>query len=382
MSHLPVIDRQGQLGRAPPTNLYDLLGARPDGDAEELKIAFRRALKANHPDLHPGDPDAPVRVSGIVRAYAILRDPQERAAYDRALGFRREPLQPRPRRSIFDTMHTIISEAVAVVVLAVVLGAGYALLAEVLETSLAGYKLADVTLHEPADITILPPALTSGTQEQADKLEGGAAATIAIAPGVATPAAKNDDALTVPNAKPTSSLRERVLEAAKVVENSGSATKPAHTETTTNHFKKNHEAERPDRHQNMASSVRVDLPSLENEKKLAKSSSYDFDKSGQKHHMKTRDLKAPAIHGKPWAVATRHLDHAHSHRPRAAMRHHFPLDGYSIYVPGHSTEPICIHDFSASAQHARHPSSREFDVRLAAKTENAQASFCGPLASF
>jgi hypothetical protein len=200
MPHLPVIDRLGQLGRAPPTNLYDLLGARPDGDAEELKIAFRRALKANHPDLHPGDPDAPVRVSGIVRAYAILRDPQERAAYDRALGFGREPLHPRPRRSIFDTMHTIISEAVAVVVLAVVLGAGYALLAEVLETSLAGYKLANVTLHESADITILPPALTSGTQEQADKLEGGAAATVAIAPSVATPTAKSDDALTVANA--------------------------------------------------------------------------------------------------------------------------------------------------------------------------------------
>jgi curved DNA-binding protein CbpA len=102
MSHLPVIDRRGQLGRAPPTNLCDLLGARPDGDTEELKIAFRRALKVNHPDLHPGDPDAPVRVSGIVRAYAILRDPQERAAYDRALGLGCEP-PPRARRSIFET---------------------------------------------------------------------------------------------------------------------------------------------------------------------------------------------------------------------------------------------------------------------------------------
>jgi hypothetical protein len=247
-------------------------------------------------------------------------------------------------------MHTIISEAVAVVVLAVVLGTGYALLGEVLETSLAAYKLAGATLHEPADIAVLQPALMNRTGEQADKHEGGVVATVAIAPRVATLTAKSDDALTVANAKPTPSLPERDVEAAKVVENSDSATKRAHTETTTNNFKKNHEAERPDRHQNMAPSVRVDLPSLKSEKKLAKSSSYDFDTSGQKHHMKTRDLKAPAIHGKPWAVATRHPDHAHSHRPRAAMRRHFPVDGYSIYVPGHSTEPICIHDFSASAQ--------------------------------
>ena len=38
--------------------LYDLLGALPDDDAEDLRVAFRRAVKANHPDLNPGDPEA------------------------------------------------------------------------------------------------------------------------------------------------------------------------------------------------------------------------------------------------------------------------------------------------------------------------------------
>ena len=325
MSHLPIVDCQGQLGRAPPTNLYDLLGARPDGDAEELKIAFRRALKASHPDLHPGDPDAPVRASGIVRAYAILRDPHERAAYDRALGLGREPFRPK-RRRIFNTMRTIISESVAIVVLAVVLGAGYALLAEVLETSLAGYKLADVTLHEPADISILPPVLTSRTGEQTDEPEGGAAATVAIASSLATPTAKSDDALAVANGKPTPSRPGRDVEAAKVTENSKSP---------TNLFKKNHEVERPDRYQARPTSVRVELSSMENEKKTAKSS--DFEKSGEKHHVKTRDLRAPAIHGRSWAVATGRPDHILSHRPRVAMRRHFPVEDYSIHVTGHST---------------------------------------------
>jgi hypothetical protein len=338
MSHLLIADCQRQLGRAPATNLYDLLGARPDGDAEELKVAFRRALKASHPDLHPGDPDASVRLSGIVRAYAILRDSQERAAYDRAVGFGREPLHQRSRRSIFHTMHTIISEAVAIVALAVVLGAGYALLAEVLETSLAGYKLANTTLHEPADVTILQRAPTSRTEEQVDKLESGTAATVAIARSVAIPTARRDDALAVANDKPTPGLPERDVEAAKVVDNSGPATNRVGTEITTDRFKRNHEVGRPDPHQNMASPVRIDLSSVENDNKIKKSSSSDFEKSGQKlHHMKIRDLKAPAIHGKPLAVAMRHPDHAHSHRPRAAMRRHFPVGNYSIYIIGHST---------------------------------------------
>jgi curved DNA-binding protein CbpA len=32
-------------------NLYDLLGARPDDDAETLRKAYRKAAKASHPDL-------------------------------------------------------------------------------------------------------------------------------------------------------------------------------------------------------------------------------------------------------------------------------------------------------------------------------------------
>ena len=48
--------------------LYDLLGARADDDAEGLRNAFRKAAKANHPDLHAGDPDAPIRFRQIVEA--------------------------------------------------------------------------------------------------------------------------------------------------------------------------------------------------------------------------------------------------------------------------------------------------------------------------
>jgi tetratricopeptide (TPR) repeat protein len=65
--------------------LYDLLGALPRDDAEELRGAFRRAVKGTHPDLHPSDPDAGFKFRQIVRANEILADPDQRATYDHLL---------------------------------------------------------------------------------------------------------------------------------------------------------------------------------------------------------------------------------------------------------------------------------------------------------
>jgi curved DNA-binding protein CbpA len=52
--------------------LYDLLAVSPDADAKALKIAFRRAVKANHPDLHPEDPRVLPKFMQIVAANSIL----------------------------------------------------------------------------------------------------------------------------------------------------------------------------------------------------------------------------------------------------------------------------------------------------------------------
>src|SRR5258708_36739734 len=67
------------------TSLYDLLGAHEDDDADALKKAFRKAVKEHHPDLHPGDPDAPERFRQFIAANALLRDMRQRATYDRVL---------------------------------------------------------------------------------------------------------------------------------------------------------------------------------------------------------------------------------------------------------------------------------------------------------
>jgi tetratricopeptide (TPR) repeat protein len=74
-------------------SLYELLGASTDDDAEALKKAFREAVKAHHPDLHPDDPDAQARFMEITAAHALLRDAKQRATYDRLLQLERDYFQ-------------------------------------------------------------------------------------------------------------------------------------------------------------------------------------------------------------------------------------------------------------------------------------------------
>jgi curved DNA-binding protein CbpA len=298
MRPLTVAYCRGQTESAPPTNLYELLGARPDDDAEGLKNAFRRAVKANHPDLYPADPDAPVRLSGIVRAYAILRDAQERASYDHALGFEREPLRPNPRRTFFDTMHNILSEVVAVVVLALALTGGYVLLADVLTESVEGVKVAEVTARGPAKTaTVQPaaqPAARTGTterEEPRDELAGVVVPNIAIVPSAVVSAEKSGDAPGIAKDGSAPGLTERDAGVAKAIEDSGAPIDQADAKTAVDQLKKSDAIEQPDQNQNMALSVGVEFSSLENDKSIPKSSSSDFTISDQKHHMKTPDTK-------------------------------------------------------------------------------------------
>lgn len=72
---------------------YDLLGVTRDADAETLKQAHRRALKASHPDLRDGDLLADRRSQQINAAYDVLKDAQKRATYDVFLRQRRQNLR-------------------------------------------------------------------------------------------------------------------------------------------------------------------------------------------------------------------------------------------------------------------------------------------------
>lgn len=65
------------------SDYYELLGVRRDATPAELKRAFRRLALKHHPDKNPQDASAEERFKRISEAYAVLSDPDKRAAYDR-----------------------------------------------------------------------------------------------------------------------------------------------------------------------------------------------------------------------------------------------------------------------------------------------------------
>jgi curved DNA-binding protein CbpA len=80
--------------------VYDLLDIAPDATAEAVKAAFRAAVKLHHPDHHPGEPNAALRFRRVTAAYAILRDTEQRAAYDRQLALEHRRIRSMRRRVI------------------------------------------------------------------------------------------------------------------------------------------------------------------------------------------------------------------------------------------------------------------------------------------
>ncbi|MBP0444659.1 J domain-containing protein [Roseomonas sp. SSH11] len=62
---------------------YQTLGVSRTADAEEIRKAFRRIAKANHPDLNPGDAAAEARFKAANAAHDLLSDPAKRARFDR-----------------------------------------------------------------------------------------------------------------------------------------------------------------------------------------------------------------------------------------------------------------------------------------------------------
>jgi curved DNA-binding protein CbpA len=62
-------------------DLYGMLGVPRDASASEIRRAFRRQARQQHPDLN-SDPDGPRRFAALASAYEILHDPARRARYD------------------------------------------------------------------------------------------------------------------------------------------------------------------------------------------------------------------------------------------------------------------------------------------------------------
>jgi molecular chaperone DnaJ len=62
---------------------YEVLGISKSCTDGELKSAYRKLAVKYHPDKNPGNQDAEEKFKEAAEAYAVLADPQKRAAYDR-----------------------------------------------------------------------------------------------------------------------------------------------------------------------------------------------------------------------------------------------------------------------------------------------------------
>ena len=61
---------------------YEVLGVSKGASADEIKKAYRRLAKENHPDLHSGDAEAEARFKEVNEAYEVLSDADKKSRYD------------------------------------------------------------------------------------------------------------------------------------------------------------------------------------------------------------------------------------------------------------------------------------------------------------
>jgi len=128
---------------------YDVLGVPRNASNEAIRAAFRRAAKAYHPDLNAGDPTGEQQLKQVLAAYEVLRNRQQRAAYDQALAdcerYQRNNRIRRIRRFAAVPLAALFSAGIVALWVSLWSGAPHA-------SGPAGGKIADLASQEVADV--------------------------------------------------------------------------------------------------------------------------------------------------------------------------------------------------------------------------------------
>jgi DnaJ-class molecular chaperone len=74
---------------------YSVLGVQRNAGADEIKAAWRSKAKSVHPDHNQEDPSATSRFAEVGKAYEVLKDPERRNRYDRAVEAHQTIMQQR-----------------------------------------------------------------------------------------------------------------------------------------------------------------------------------------------------------------------------------------------------------------------------------------------
>jgi len=274
-------------------NLYDLLGARPDDDAETLRKAYRRAAKASHPDHHGDDQDAAARFRQIVEAYNFLRDAEQRAAYNRFLEFQRKPLRTKLKRGISELKHHILHDAVAAVVLTIVLAGGYTLFVRISETPVD--EATGTTGDEPKGTLAVRAAQRNGAER--DNLDRVAVPLMPIVPHAVASAANDRNALERTKDEPVPRQAEQTIDVARHDDHSGVAIDQPTATAGESDPGKSQRVHPLDRHE--ARSADVEFAVLGSHDFGPNASSSGGDKLGNKSSesggRNTHDLRVPKI---------------------------------------------------------------------------------------
>jgi curved DNA-binding protein CbpA len=153
--------------------LYELLEALPDDDADDLRAAFRKAAKANHPDFNPGNAEASERFRRIVRANAILSDGQQRAAYDRLLELARRQQNQQPKGGLLSrTIRRLAADALTSAVVSIVLIGGYFAYMSADRLPLASARVVEIAKGEPAQTVPVKAAEIADAPSQGEHHAG------------------------------------------------------------------------------------------------------------------------------------------------------------------------------------------------------------------